>query len=82
MAVSGAFGGTTRCGATVYANDKVVVEVRHEWCKAGCGICIEFCPRQSLALDNRGKAVVADLTSCNKCMRCEFLCPDFAITVR
>ena len=67
----------------VYANDDVTIEIREEWCRGdGCGICVEVCAPESLAVDERGKAVVVDLDTCNRCIRCEIMCPDFSITVR
>ncbi|HJN61324.1 MAG TPA: 4Fe-4S binding protein [Alphaproteobacteria bacterium] len=66
-----------------YANDKVTLAIREDWCKAeGCEICVEVCAPKSLAIDDRGKAVVVDLDSCSKCLRCEIMCPDFAITLQ
>lgn len=56
------------------------VVVFDKWCK-GCGICVEFCPKKVLDLDNvKGKAVVARPEGCIQCGQCELRCPDFAIT--
>jgi 2-oxoglutarate ferredoxin oxidoreductase subunit delta len=52
--------------------------VHEEWCK-GCGICVEFCPQQVLALDDRGKVRVAHPERCRLCRQCELRCPDFAL---
>jgi NAD-dependent dihydropyrimidine dehydrogenase PreA subunit len=75
-----------RCAANslrVYANRAVTIEIREDWCKGnGCEICLEVCAPDSLAVDARGKAVVVDIDTCNQCLRCEVMCPDFAITVR
>ena len=49
------------------------------WCK-GCNICVAFCPRQVLALDN-GKVVAANAGQCVKCGQCEQRCPDYAIYI-
>jgi len=62
------------------------VHVIPERCK-GCGICIDFCPRDVLAeaggFNRRGyrfpEARTADL--CVECRLCELLCPEFAIYV-
>jgi 2-oxoglutarate ferredoxin oxidoreductase subunit delta len=50
------------------------------WCK-GCAICVSFCPKQVLALNDEGKATVVDAERCSVCFQCEMRCPDFAITV-
>lgn len=53
------------------------LEVNAAWCK-GCGICVEFCPKNVLTLTN-GKVHIAGQDACLKCGICENLCPDFAI---
>ena len=53
------------------------LEVFPAWCK-GCGICVAFCPRETLALEE-GRVVVARPDSCVGCRLCEKLCPDYAI---
>lgn len=63
-----------------YQNDSVKISVREGWCKS-CGICIEFCPKDVLVPDHRGKPVPKNIDACIKCGLCEFRCPDFAITV-
>ena len=55
------------------------IVIRTDFCK-GCGICVEFCPKQVLALKG-GKAVVVDIDACIACNFCELRCPDFAIRV-
>jgi 2-oxoglutarate ferredoxin oxidoreductase subunit delta len=60
---------------------KPVVEVNRDFCK-GCGICVAFCPKGVLALDDHEKAVVKQQEKCNACMLCELRCPDIAIEVR
>lgn len=54
-------------------------QINREWCK-GCGICIAFCPREALFLDEYGKADNAS-EKCIACGVCETFCPDFAIAV-
>jgi 2-oxoglutarate ferredoxin oxidoreductase subunit delta len=49
-----------------------------EWCK-GCGICVAFCPKGVLDLDESGKAVIARPDDCIDCGLCELRCPDLAI---
>ncbi len=48
-----------------------------EWCK-GCGICVAFCPREALILNN-GKAAFANAEKCTACGQCELRCPDYAV---
>jgi len=55
---------------------KPVIKV--EWCK-GCGICVEFCPKDALILDEQEKAQLAHPDDCNGCGMCELRCPDLAI---
>ncbi|XPV75003.1 MAG: 4Fe-4S dicluster domain-containing protein [Desulfovibrio sp.] len=57
------------------------VVVYSDWCK-GCGICVAFCPKKVLELDEFGKCVVVNEGECIHCGFCELHCPDFAITVR
>jgi len=62
------------------------IEINTDGCKA-CGLCIEFCPRECIALDdemnNRGfhaaKLVKAD--RCTGCRICATMCPDVCIEV-
>jgi len=53
--------------------------IKEEWCK-GCGICVAFCPREALFLDEKSKAQ-EDMEKCTKCGICETFCPDFAISL-
>lgn len=57
-------------------SDKHVI-VKKEWCK-GCGICVEFCPRNVLALEEE-KIKIQNPEECITCGLCELRCPDFAI---
>ena len=54
--------------------------INREWCK-GCGICVHFCPKSVLAIDEQQKAVAAHPEKCIGCRLCEFRCPDLAISV-
>lgn len=51
-----------------------------KYCK-GCGICVEFCPKKVLELDELGKIKVANPDDCVACGQCELRCPDYAIYV-
>lgn len=59
---------------------KNTVTVYPAWCK-GCGLCVEFCPGNVLALNQEGKAEVVQEKECVNCGFCEYHCPDFAIAV-
>ena len=57
----------------------IKITVNENWCK-GCGICVDLCPQDVLAME-KGVAVVYNLDACTACQLCELRCPDFAITV-
>ena len=54
--------------------------INREWCK-GCGICVEFCPKNVLEIDREEKVVVVRAEDCIGCRTCEYRCPDLAIEV-
>ena len=56
-----------------------LVYINRQWCK-GCGICVAFCPKKALSLDDAGKAC-HDPELCVECGMCEQYCPDLAVTV-
>jgi 2-oxoglutarate ferredoxin oxidoreductase subunit delta len=61
--------------------EKMLPVISREWCK-GCGICVEFCPRDALALDGMEKASLVRPEKCNNCGMCELRCPDLAIELK
>ncbi len=63
-----------------YVSASVTIEVNDAWCK-GCAICVEFCPKHVLHMTALDKVEVTAIEACTKCLRCEQLCPDFAIVV-
>ena len=62
-------------------NDEItaVLTINQEWCK-GCGICVAFCPREALFINDAGKAEKHS-DQCTACTVCELFCPDFALVV-
>ncbi|MEO0026280.1 MAG: 4Fe-4S binding protein [candidate division WOR-3 bacterium] len=53
--------------------------IKH-FCK-GCRICVEFCPTDTLGLDERFRIAVLHPERCIGCRMCELRCPDLAIFV-
>lgn len=60
---------------------KKEVKINREWCK-GCGICVAFCPKEVLEMDDDGKALWAHPENCINCGLCELRCPDIAIELQ
>lgn len=58
--------------------DHIEVKIKRDWCK-GCGICVAFCPKKVLGLDQQMKVQMLDRENCIKCGQCEMRCPDYAI---
>jgi 2-oxoglutarate ferredoxin oxidoreductase subunit delta len=71
---------TARKATKSYVSSAVTIEINDSWCK-GCAICVEFCPKDVLRMTPMDKVEVKALEACTKCLRCEQLCPDFAIVV-
>lgn len=55
------------------------IDVKVSWCK-GCGLCVDYCNRGVLEMKGELPVVLA-AEKCTRCMLCEAICPDFAITV-
>lgn len=47
----------------------------------GCGICVEFCVRGVLAINDLGRLEVVRIDRCTECRICELLCPETAMMV-
>ena len=63
------------------------VTIHRDLCKS-CGLCIEFCPRKLLALDEglnkRGvhpAVFTGSADACTGCCNCATMCPDAAIEI-
>ena len=62
------------------------IEINPAWCK-GCYLCVSFCPRGVLGIDQGRWAqgvhpvYVREVERCTLCRNCELLCPDLAIEV-
>jgi 2-oxoglutarate ferredoxin oxidoreductase subunit delta len=54
--------------------------INREWCK-GCGICVAFCPKDVLELDDEEKVIAARQEQCIACKLCELRCPDLAFEI-
>ena len=54
--------------------------IDRDWCK-GCGICVHFCPKNVLELDEADKVIAARAEDCIACKLCEIRCPDLAIEI-
>ncbi len=46
----------------------------------GCGICVEQCPTDVFAVEDK-KCQVVSLKDCMACRLCETICPHMAVTV-
>ncbi|CEI73030.1 MULTISPECIES: 4Fe-4S dicluster domain-containing protein [Romboutsia] len=53
--------------------------LNEKWCKS-CGICVEFCPKDVLKLEN-SKVQIQKEKDCIFCGLCELRCPDYAIYI-
>jgi len=60
---------------------KTRIEINRDLCK-GCGICVAFCQKKVLELDEQDKAVARRPEDGNACTLCELRCPDMAIEIK
>ena len=62
------------------------VNIDEGFCK-GCGLCIDFCPKECFAISDRLShrglplADIVQPEKCNACGVCGWMCPEFAIEV-
>ncbi len=56
------------------------IVINRDWCK-GCEICVYFCPKKVLDLDDNDKAIARRPEDCICCKLCEYRCPDLAIEI-
>ena len=56
------------------------ITIFSDWCKR-CGICVAFCPKEVLAMDDNRQVYAKAPEQCIACHMCELRCPDFAINV-
>lgn len=54
--------------------------MRVSWCKS-CGLCVDYCKQGALEMEGQLPRVV-NAGRCTRCLLCEAICPDFAITIR
>lgn len=61
-----------------YLHDVATIAISHDTC-TGCGMCIEVCPRNVLALKGK-KAFILNKDACLECGACAKNCAFDAIT--
>jgi 2-oxoglutarate ferredoxin oxidoreductase subunit delta len=65
---------------------RVTIIVDEEHCK-GCGLCVDVCPHQALALaahiNSRGfhPAALVAPEKCTACAQCALMCPDACMKI-
>lgn len=62
-----------------YLKNIATININRDRC-AGCGVCLDVCPHNVLALDNR-KAAIIDRDSCMECGACAMNCAFGAVSV-
>jgi NAD-dependent dihydropyrimidine dehydrogenase PreA subunit len=63
-----------------YLKNVVTLELDGDKC-SGCGMCMEVCPHNVFALENR-KALIRDKDACMECGACAVNCPAAAVSVQ
>lgn len=63
-----------------YRQGEAALHIRAQWCK-GCGLCVDACPKEILALDALDRVYVTDIEKCIFCSLCAERCPDFCISL-
>jgi NAD-dependent dihydropyrimidine dehydrogenase PreA subunit len=63
-----------------YLHNVVTLKLNASKCN-GCARCIEVCPHEVFAMENR-QARIVDLDACMECGACAVNCAALAITVR
>lgn len=61
-------------------NMKAKIIIYKKWCKR-CGICVAFCPKKALDVDQEGYPFLCNDEACTECGLCELRCPDFAVVL-
>jgi 2-oxoglutarate ferredoxin oxidoreductase subunit delta len=68
-------------GTPKVEQERFDVAIYRAWGK-GCGICVAFCPKEVLSMNEKGEPQVTGPERCTGCTWCELRCPDFAISVK
>jgi ferredoxin len=56
----------------------VRIEIHDDACR-GCELCVDVCPTEVLAMDQRRKAYAKTPEDCIGCLSCGYLCPSGAL---
>ncbi|MGE5405995.1 MAG: mercury methylation ferredoxin HgcB [Candidatus Saccharibacteria bacterium] len=65
---------------TRYLKDVVTLKLNEDKC-TGCGLCLDVCPHEVLAIEDR-KVKIVDRDACMECGACAMNCPFEAIAVK
>ena len=63
----------------VDSKERVLPQINPELCN-GCGICVDGCPSEAVALVDK-QPVIVHPEDCSYCGDCEDLCPEGAISL-